>query len=117
MRTTNDTLITGPTVVAGSYESEALYVGRSLYYSFQLSFNSANAAVKLQCSSDFGDQTSLSPQNYRVVNWTDIDSSEEPITGSGTGVFDVSEIGYTWVRLVITGDVNLESVRFNGKGG
>lgn len=117
MKTANGALVRTPSVVVGHWESEPFYVGRSLYYSFQINFNSASAVVKLQCSSDFGNQDSNTPENYKVINWTDIESSDVAMNGSGVGIFDVSEVGYTWVRLVIDGNTNLESARFNGKGG
>lgn len=116
MRTANDTLIDTPAVVSGTWESEALYVGRTLNYSFQFNFNGATAIVKLQCSLDAGRQDSNKPTGHNVTNWTDVDSSEVAMNGSGLGVYDVSDVGYNWVRIVIVGTVNLETIRFNGKG-
>jgi hypothetical protein len=116
MRTANDTLITAPSTVSGNWESESLYVGRTLNYSFQFNFNGATAVVKLQCSIDAGQPDANSPDNHNVTNWTDIDSSEVVMDGSGIGVFDVSEVGYNWVRIVIIGTANLDTMRFNGKG-
>jgi hypothetical protein len=116
MRTANDTLINNPTVVAGNWESEALFVGRTMTYSFQLNFSSATAVVKLQCSTDKGLPESNRPEDYNVLNWTDIDCSDVAINGSGVGVFDVSDVGYNWVRIVVSGNVNLDTIRFNGKG-
>jgi hypothetical protein len=116
MRTANDTLISAPSVISGSWNSEALYVGRTSTYSVQIGFSSATAVVKLQCSMDKGNPEATRPEDYKVVNWTDIDQSDTAMNASGLGVFDVSDVGYNWVRVVITGDANLDTLRFNAKG-
>jgi hypothetical protein len=116
MRTINDTLIDSPLTISGNWESEALFVGRTSAYSIQIGFTGGTAVVKLQCSMDKGAPESSRPQDYNVINWTDIDESDTALNASGLGVFDVSDVGYNWIRVVIVGDVNLESLRFNAKG-
>ena len=116
MRTLNDSLINAPSVISGTWESEPLFVGRTSTYSVQVGFNSATAIIKLQCSMDKGHPEATRPEDYKIFNWTDIDQSETALNASGLGVFDVSDVGYNWVRVVIVGDANLDTLRFNAKG-
>jgi hypothetical protein len=116
MRTINDTLINAPSVISGTWQSEALFVGRTSTYSIQIGFNTATAIVKLQCSTDRGNPEATRPEDYKVVNWTDVEESETALNASGLGVFDVSDVGYNWVRVVVIGNANLDTLRFNAKG-
>ena len=120
MRIANDTLISDygvPEVVITNWESEPIWLGHISLYTIQLVYNAATSAViKLQCSSDKGEPQSEKNTSYKIVNWTDIQGSATTVSGSGDGVFEVSEVPYNWVRVSVSGPITINSMRFNAKG-
>jgi hypothetical protein len=116
MRTPNDSLISAPLAVSGSWTSEPIWVNQSFGFNLQIKFRNATATCKLQVSSDKGNPQSQNPENYNVSNWNDLGGSTVIMDGAGNGTYNVSDANYAWVRMVITGNVDLDAARFNGKG-
>lgn len=52
--------------------------------------------VKLQSSCD------VVIDNVVPTNWSDIDDSSQTVSGAGTFEYNVTDVGYTYVRLVYT---------------
>lgn len=116
MRTQNDSLISAPIIISGTWESEPVWVNQLFGFGFQLGFENASAICKLQTSNDKGNPQAQSPNSYNVNTWNDLLDSETTMTGDGIGDYNVSEVNYAWVRVSIIGDVDLNSIKFNGKG-
>lgn len=71
--------------------------------SFQIYFGDGTVAgtFKLQMSNDLYDTRYL-PQDFTVVNWTDIPSSSVAITSGTTAVLFLPNMCYRWIRAVWT---------------
>lgn len=84
--------------LSASFNSSALQVGQTgliaSVYSIQAAFTGATCSfsAKIQVSND-----SVSPEN-----WDDLENSSQTFTEAGTFTWNVSEVGYMWIRLVIT---------------
>lgn len=122
MRIANENLLseTLPDMV-GSFNLRAAWLGHICNYSIQLVFTgSPVGAFKLQGSDDPGGPNNTSgSQDANVTNWTDITSSSQAISAAGNIMWDVSNAGYNFVRVVYTvtsGTGTLTSARINVKG-
>jgi hypothetical protein len=111
-----DSLIQVPQTISTSWVSEPLDISRILHYSLQIGFLSANATVTLQASNDLNVRGFENASISNVQNWTTIDGSSELAVGDGTGIYDVENVGYHWVRIVVNGSMTLNSARIIGKG-
>ena len=116
MRTQNDSLISAPISISGTWVSEPVWVNQDMAFSLQLTFESAIASCKIQVSNDNGRSQGQAPSGYKVTSWNDLDGSYTTMSGNGTGTYNVSEVNYAWIRVVIDGDLDLKTLRFNGKG-
>lgn len=117
MRTLNDTLISSTqTISATTYNSEPINVGHMMYFAIQLVYSGAAADVYLQASCDEGIVNSLDPSQTSITNWSTLSDTTMTISGSGSGIFDMTSSGYNWVRVVINGTATVTSLRINGKG-
>lgn len=105
-----------------TFESLPLYLGNIVNFSIQLVFSGTPVGtLKLQCSSDLGNilNPGLIQQSDKVVNWTDVNHSDQAISSDGTHTWNVQNVGYNWVRIVYTavsGTGSLDIARFNIKG-
>lgn len=95
-------------------------------YAIQLVTTGAavTGTFKLQASNDLPDREdpdtglSINPAPASM-NWTDIDGSSTTVAAAGTVVWNASNVGYRWVRVVWTeGAASTGNVtgRVNGKG-
>jgi hypothetical protein len=116
MRIGNESIIRTSGVVAMPWTSDAIYLGSIMSYSIQLQYLTSGATVKLQCSVDAGKPTDQSWTSENITNWTDISDSETTLTEDGDLLFDVSDVSYRWVRVVVTGSGYITSARFQVKG-
>lgn len=57
---------------------------------------------KLQASCDAGTDAQTGPSGFGVTNWTDVASSSNAITASGDFMWNLTDMGYRWVRVVYT---------------
>ena len=85
---------------------------------------SVTFAIQLKVSSSatltgtFSIQASCDPVSDRPVNWTTLTDHDFSISGDGTGIFNIENCGYSWVRVIFassTGSGTL-NVRINRKG-
>lgn len=73
---------------------------------------SASGTLKIQVSNDMVDLAS------QVTHWTDYTGSDETVSGAGDVLWNMSFVGYRWVRMVYTrtsGSGSLNAT-FVGKG-
>lgn len=122
MRISNQPLVLQPTAVTTTFTSKAIWLGHIANYAIQLSYAGAavGVTVKLQASCDEGATQEQAQANVerQIVNYTDVAGSSKTLTATtaDTLLYDVSNAGYNWVRVVITGAVNISALRFNVKG-
>lgn len=122
MRIKNDPLQFDSTDLSGDVTSEAIYLGHICNYAIQLVFTGApEGSFKLQASNDQGHPAAVSQEEREegVVNWTDIEDSDQAILAAGNHMYQVENAGYLWVRVVWTFDAGtgaLTDARFNVKG-
>ena len=101
--------------VAGntSYESSPIYVGDVEDGSIQVKYVADAATVsgtfKLQASSD--------PAGETPTVWTDVTGSSTTVTtqASGTAFYNLSDIGYNWIKVVFTYSGTSNSQVVNGR--
>jgi hypothetical protein len=103
--------------VAIPFTSEAIYVGSISDYAIQLKYVTTGANIKIQCSCDEGKPLGQSWIGENIINWTDITDSSTDVTEDGDILFDVAEVSYRWIRVVITGTGFVTSARFQFKAG
>ena len=116
MRIGNESIIRTPGSVAIPWTSDAIFLGSIMSYSIQLQYLTTGATVKLQCSVDGGKPTDQSWISENIITWTDITDSVVSLTEDGDILFDVSDVSYRWVRVVVTGNGYITSARFQVKG-
>ncbi len=122
MKLFNQSLITAPQSLSTSFELFPIYMGNIVLCSIQLVFTgSPTGTFKLQCTNDPGNPTlpGKVAQSSGVVNWTDIDDSSQNITEGGNHTWNVTDIGYLWLRVVYTatsGTGSLIDARVTVKG-
>lgn len=106
-----DADITGPATELQNiygYSIQAVYTGAT-----------CDGTIKLQCSVD--PVRNATPSPPQPATWTDIADSSYTITSSGSYVWNVENVMYTWVRVVFTdgsGGTNdgTLTLRINAKG-
>lgn len=122
MRINNISLQTSATSLGASANLSAIWLGHVCNYSIQLVFTGTPVGTfKLQCSNDAGSPNAGSAATLAtgVTNWTDVADSSQSITTAGDMVWNVSNAGYNFVRVVYTRDSStgsLTSARINTKG-
>lgn len=104
-----------PVDMSTSFDIEALWLADVVNYSIQLVFSGSPIGVwKLQASNDETRLIDGVQHSPNPVNWTDIVGSSQPISASGTHIWNVANEGYLWVRVVYTatsGTGSLDSAR------
>jgi hypothetical protein len=117
MNINNDTLLQGDVEIS-PWTSLAQHVGRVAAYAVQIKCLSGSITAKLQCSLDKGEEMSTSEdgQSVKVQKWTDIAGASQVLAAGDDVTFDASELGYNWMRVVVTGSGIIESARINKKG-
>lgn len=115
-------MIDSETSMGSSFESNAVWLGHVANYNIQLVFTGTPEGVfELQGSNDKGNEDRVLGgwDDAGVFNWTDIQDSDQAISGAGTHVWDVMQCGYRWVRVIYsrsTSTGTLISATFNAKG-
>lgn len=73
--------------------------------------------IKLQVSCDPG-RTTSNAYGTDVANWSDLAGMSASISAAGLVMFNVTDAGYKWVRVVYTAASGIGglTVRFNAKG-
>ena len=107
MRIANIDLINGTTVTLNANANlDAVNVASILFASIQLTVTATvNGTFKLQKSDDPANTQAYGQyQGAAVVptRWSDISGASTAVSAAGTIAFDLSNIGYTWVRVVFT---------------
>jgi hypothetical protein len=75
-------------------------------------------SMKLQGSCDVGTSTTDgNPANNVVTNWTDVAGSSQAVSAAGNLMFNISDAGWKWLRVVytFTSGTGTAVVRINGK--
>lgn len=96
-----------------NYETPAIYVGDVKNCSIQLEYvantTSINGTFKLQSSNDAAGST--------PATWSDVADSSVTVTAQANGsmFYNVSNIGYNWIRLVFTFNTSSDSQVINAK--
>ena len=123
MRISNKSILAtaAPVAVTTTYTSKAIWLGHIANYAIQMSYIGASGAtVKLQASCDEGNDKAQAQnaEEANITNWSDVAGSSKALTASTADntLHDVANAGYNWVRVVVTGTVTIQSLRFNVKG-
>jgi hypothetical protein len=102
--------------------SDAIRIENIGAYALQMVWSGGgapNGTFKLQGSNDLGPQPPTSTSTVQsVANWTDLANSSQTISADGDHMWNVSQAGYRWVRVVYTRSSGTGTMagRFNGKG-
>lgn len=121
MRIKNDDLTLSSTdMTTATITSNPIWLGHIVNYSIQLVYTGTpNGAFKLQGSNDEGAKTN-DIENVNITNWSDIPSTTVNVTSAGSNIYNITDAGYRWVRLVWTdstsGASTITSARYNVKG-
>lgn len=119
MRITNKQIESAASMGA-NITSEAVPLNQIYTFAIQAVYTATpTGTLKLQASCD--PYINTMPTAELPTNWTDIANSSISITAAGNYMWNVSDIGYNWVRLVYTDGSGGTStaaltVTFNGKG-
>ncbi len=93
-------------VLDANANSEPLWVGTSFVASLQIvsTGTAPTGTFKVQASCDPGQPNAQAKtqQSADVTNWSDVANATAAITAAGTSRIDLSDMGYTWVRVVWT---------------
>lgn len=116
MRVKNKALISSPTIVASSYTSDPIYLVHSTQGTVQIVTSAAACSVKLQYCIDESDDMYKETNPVMLQNWQDIDGSVQSLSGVDSGTYEISDIGYKYVRLVVTGSATITLLQYNSKG-
>jgi hypothetical protein len=92
------------TVMNATINSKAMQLQNMLFYNIQLVYTGTpTGSFKLQASSDnSATMTAAGQFPYVPTNWTDIPSSSQAVTTSGSVMYNVEWAGYNFVRVVYT---------------
>ena len=111
-----------PASLGADYASSPIYLAYVGDYAIQLVFTGSPVGTfKLQASNDAATEIegnsilSVNP----LANWTDITGSDQAIAAAGNHMWNVSDTGYSFVRVVYTrtsGSGSLTSARLYLKG-
>lgn len=93
MRISSDILFNGETTASGTSVSESVTLEHLYAYSVWASWSGTtiSGSIKLQCSVD-------------NVNWEDVASSEQSITGADTYLWNITDVAYPHFRISVTAD-------------
>lgn len=84
--------------MAATFNMPAVYVYNQVICSIQLVFTGTPAGnFKIQISNDHKVTTDFLP-----VNWTDYTGSSQTVSAAGDIMYDITDIGFAWVRIVYT---------------
>lgn len=121
MRQSNVALLSNQSMT-GTVTSDGINLISIYAYSIQAYWSGGSGLTagtfKLQASNDPGDNGSGQGVS-QPTHWTDVASSSQAISGaSGSILYDVTECGYRWVRLVYTpsGGSGTLTANINTKG-
>ncbi len=110
------------TSMASSFMSDPQNLFAVYAFGVQVAWSGGAAPIgtfKLQGSLD-PDESNIILKNNAPVNWTDITSSPQTVSGTpGSILYDVTECSYRWVRVVYTassGSSTVTDAQFNVKG-
>lgn len=101
--------------------SEIIDLNQIFSYSIQAVWTGSSAAgtLKLQVSDDMAGYYGQSNSTSFVVNWSDYTGSSTTVSGPGNFLWNVTDVGYRWVRLAFiasggsSGSIN---ATYSGKG-
>ena len=98
MRVNNEpNIIPAGTVMNADINSVAIPLNQIFGYAIQIFFTGTpTGTFKLQSSCD------ANSGNTNPVNWSDISKSTFSVTAAGDVEWNVTDVGYTWVRVVYT---------------
>lgn len=97
------------------FESKAFHVGYTALLAIQIIVASGAVDVSLQGSCDDGNSHAGRGVEYGVTNWTDITGSLKSLGAGDDLLYDVEEMGYKWIRILVDGYGSL-TARINTKG-
>lgn len=119
MRPFNEPIISNALMNA-NISSPGIPLAQTFGYAIQAVYTGTpTGTLKLQASNDpLGDLTN---PNDQPTNWEDISNSSQSISAAGSFLWNVTDVMYTWVRLVFTdGSGGTSTARLsaniNGKG-
>lgn len=122
MRIMNISMQSSATSMGASFNMSGVYIGHVVNCSIQLVFTGTPVGeFKLQGSNDAGSpNASQQPHLYDgVSNWSDITSSVQAVSAAGDVLYNLSNLGYNFIRVVYTrtsGTGSLTVARLNTKG-
>jgi len=120
MRINTEDLTLDGTDMTSNITSNAIWLGHIANAAIQLIFTGTpNGTFKLQASCDApkkGNEGNTIP-----TNWTDVIDSSQSVTAAGDHIYELQNIGYTFVRLIWTDTSSgspstLDSARYMVKG-
>jgi hypothetical protein len=114
MQNQNLVIFNNRLVAANSdYSSDAMWVGDYKLGSMQITY----VATSLTVSGTFKLQSSDDPIGQTPTNWTDVDGSSEVITAEASDsiFYNISEIGFNWLRVVFTHSGTSAEQTVNGR--
>ena len=119
MRINTENLTLSSTDMTATITSDAIWLGHIANGAIQLVFTgSPNGTFKLQSSVDAPNPGN--PKSTVITNWTDVINSTQSIVGAGDHVYELQNIGYTFVRVVwsdvSSGASTVTSARYMVKG-
>lgn len=111
MRTSGPVQLANAASMGASINSKGMELFQGFVYSIQAIWTGASAAgtIKIQVSNDnvppvqyssMGDDASN--PSARVINWIDYPATDQTISGPGQFMWNFSDTGYAWVRVVFT---------------
>ena len=113
MKTDNTLLVTLSDTFP--FESRAFHVGYTALLAIQVLVVSGAVDISLQGSCDEGHAGAAKNPNYQVTHWTDISGSLKSLGAGDDLLYDVEEMGYKWIRVLVDGTGSL-TARINTKG-
>lgn len=120
LSTDTGTKLDGSTTVNASFNTGAVFLEHVNHYSVQMVVTSTLAGtVKLQASMDIGPKLQGGYDTANAVsNWNDITGATSSVSNGSPVIFNVSNVGYRWVRVVFTFSSGSGTVvmTFGGKG-
>lgn len=88
-------------VLNASFFSKPQQLNMIFGYSIQAVITGTpTGSVRLQASND--QFVEIEPGNNPPIVWTDISGSTFTVTAAGNEMWNVSDVGYTWVRIAYT---------------
>lgn len=111
--------------MTSTVNSEGIDLNQTVLYSIQASWTGTPVGtLKLQISDDIVPVAASSTNPVgtnpagNVINWSDYTGSPSLVNGPGNFVWNVSDVGYRWVRLVYTPSSSTGTLNatFSGKG-